>query len=56
MEQFVKVRFQGSLWYVVFEKDGLVHLTSIDGKQFKKNIAVTEVQEIDPFTDGYPDE
>jgi hypothetical protein len=56
MELFATVLFQGTLWHVVFKQQGLVHLCSFDGKQFKRNIDVTAVQEIDPFADGYPEE
>jgi hypothetical protein len=53
---FATVRFQGTLWHVVFERCGIVHLLSFDGKQFKRNIDATAVQEIDPSADGYPEE
>jgi len=51
-----KCRFAGQLWTVVYVNSGYVYLTSIDGKQHKRNIAVTEIQLIDEFADPYPEE
>lgn len=53
---YQRCRFAGSLWTVTYVNNGHVNLTSIDGRQFKQHIAVSEIQLIDEFEDGYPEE
>ena len=55
-ELYQRCRFCGTVWTVVYVNSGYVYLTSIDGKQHKRNIAVTEIQLIDEFADPYPEE
>lgn len=49
MELYDRVIFCG-------KEKGTLHLTSLDGKQHKKNIHESQVQLIDQFKDCYPEE
>ena len=43
------MRFCGGVWTVVYKENGKLHLTSLDGKQHKRNIHESQVQLIDQF-------
>jgi len=54
-ELYQKCHFEGAIWTIVFIDGCLVHLTSLDGKQFKQNIHISTIQPIEE-SDGYPEE
>jgi len=56
MELYDRVRFCGGVWTIVYKENGKLHLTSLDGKQHKRNIHESQVQLIDQFADCYPEE
>jgi hypothetical protein len=55
-ELYQRCRFAGNVWTVVYVNNGHVNLTSLDGLQHKRNIAITEIQVVDEFADPYPEE
>jgi hypothetical protein len=53
---YQRCHFAGTIWTIVYIEHGHVHLTSLDGKQTKQHIAISEIQLIDEFDDVYPEE
>ena len=51
-----KARFAGTVWWVVYEQNAHVSLTSLDGRQHKDHIHVSQIQYLDEFQDCYPEE
>ena len=54
-ELYQTCHFQGNIWTIVFIDGCLVHLTSLDGKQFKHNVHASLIQPIEE-SDGFPEE
>ncbi len=55
-ELYQRCHFCGTVWTIVYVNNGHVNLTSLDGRQFKHNISLSEIQLIDEFKDCYPEE
>ena len=53
---YQRCRFAGTIWTIVYIDHGHVDLVSLDGKQFKPNISISQIQVIDEFKDFYPEE
>jgi len=54
-ELYQTCHYEGNIWTIVFIDGCLVHLTSLDGKQFKRNVHASLIQPIEE-SDGYPEE
>ena len=53
---YQRCHFCGIVWTIVYVNNGHVNLTSLDGRQFKQNIALSEIKVIDEFANAYPEE
>ena len=51
-----RCHFCGTVWTITYVNNGHVNLTSLDGCQFKRNVALSEIQVIDEFSDAYQEE
>ncbi len=51
-----RCHFCGTVWTIVYVNNGHANLTSLYGRQFKRNVALSEIQVIDEFADAYPEE
>jgi hypothetical protein len=56
MKLYQRCHFAGNIWTIVYINHGHVDLVSLDGKQFKPNISISQIQVIDEFKDFYPEE
>ena len=49
-----KVYYQGTVWYVLSQEKNKVHLKSINERYIKRDIPLSQIQEINEFSDPYP--